>query len=293
MAIFDFLGDIFGGGGSSQLQQTIIPTGDLFSQAGAMLPQLAGSEIAYNAALAPGLTDVQLGVERQFDPNIAALREATSRSILDELSLGNTVPMELQDLITTNALQQLGTSGVGTSDAGKIFGARSLLSAGLDLAANRRNEALKAVRTSPLLGQLFQPRQPFGTTPGLTMAEDIRQVQAAQDQFANLQEAQRKSSFTSLLSTGARLLGMAGGAFLGSAGGPIGAIGGAAAGGQLAGSLFGGGGGGGGSILSGLGGLGSLIGGPQFGVGGGQLYGDDEGNVLQSTRAAPIRLAGF
>lgn len=273
MAIFDFLGDIFGGGGggSPGFQPTFLSTGDLFSQAGGMLPQLAGSEVAYNAALAgiPGATsipDVQLGVQEQiYGPAANQLQQETYQSVLDELRLGSSISPEMQDFVTQQTLQQLGSSGIGTADAGKIFGARSLLDVLPRILQDRQDRALGAVKALPTLEKLFPTRQPFGDTAGLTLAQDIGNTQAAKNNFGMLQERERKSSFTSLLSTGARLLGMAGGGFLGSAGGPLGTLAGITAGGEIAGSIFGGGQQrGGGSILEGLGGL---IGGPSRGIG--------------------------
>lgn len=253
-----FLDDIFGAftGQQAAPQQTIIPTSDLLGQAYGAATAAAPGVIAYNRALAPGLTEIQQGVQEQiFGPAAGALQKGYYQSVLDQLNLGGTVPQDLQDLITTNTLQQLGRSGVGATDLGKIFGARSLLSAGLDLAGQRRAEAGGAVGQLPLSRYTYQADRGF--TPS-EIGADIRGVQAAQDEYKNLQEDIRRQNFSSLLNTGGRILGTAAGAF----GGPLGA----SIGGSIGGSLFQG---------SRVGGR-PQIGGPQYGIGGGNL------NILSS-----------
>lgn len=270
MAIFDFLEGIGGalglggGGGSSGFQPTFLSTGDVFSQAGSLLPQLAASEVAYNEGFLP-LIGLQKRAEAEAYPGLAPLREDLIGRTADELSFGSRLSPEMENYLAQKTAEQLGASGIGGVDAGQRFGIRSLLSAGIDLGERRRAEAGGLIRSFPSLNQIFPTRQPFGDTAGLTLAQDIGNTQAAINNYGMLQERERKSSFTSLLSTGARLLGMAGGGFLGSAGGPLGTLAGITAGGEIAGSIFGGGQQrGGGSILDGLGGL---IGGPKRGIG--------------------------
>lgn len=217
-----FFDDILGAfsGAQSVPQQTIIPTDQLLGQASGLLTsQLAPATIAYNQALAGPLTDIQLGVERQYNPYAFDVRSGAYKSILDELNLGSSVPPELQDLITQKALEGATMSGLGTSNAGDIFGARSLLSAGLDLGRQRRMDALGAATSSPRLNELYQPKDPTGAI--FNLAQDIRGVQAAEDEYANIVENTRKQNFGKLLSTGFRIAGgIAGGIF----GGPGGAM---------------------------------------------------------------------
>lgn len=260
-----FLSDLFDSITNQQAtpQQTIIPTTDLLNQgyntATGMAPQVA----ALNAAYQPIITGNQLASENQvFGGAANQVQRGAYQSILDNLNLGNSVPTELQDLITTNTLQQLGTSGIGTADAGKLFGARSLLSAGLDLGASRRNEALRAAGMLP--SSSITP-QVQGIPDAMGIANAIQGEQAARDQFANIAENTRRENFSALINTGGRILGMIGGgvagAFLGNP--AMGVQAGGAIGGSLGGKTgvagYGtaqqsGGGGGGGftSILSGL-----------------------------------------
>lgn len=281
----DFFTDLFDSvtGQQAVPQQTIIPTSELLNQTYATMAGSAPGLINYNRAIAPGLMDVQLGVEKQYDPNIASLRTATTKSILDELNLGGTLGPELQEQVVRNALEGASSSGfgspVGLSSGGRGLVARDLGLTSLDLAQSRRGEALGAVRSSPSLSSLFTPQ---GIMAPETVASSIQGVQAAQDEYANLKEDIRRKNFSSLISTGFKIIGgVVGGAF----GGPAGAqMGMSAGGGVIQGSGVrgvnrgdsGGGGGGFSSILSGIGGMGGgggggSIGGPDYGIGSGSF----------------------
>lgn len=284
-SIFD---DFFGAltGQQAVPQQTIIPTGDLLGQAYRTAISQAPNIIAYNQALAPGLTDVQLGVERQFDPNVANLRAATSGAILNQLGLGEEISPELAANIRRTLLETGAATGFGVSPAGignvAIGTAREREARG----RARRAEAQGYVRSSPSLSSLYQPT---GILDPGAIAADIRGVQAAQDNLANLQEDIRRKNFSSLINTGGRIAGtVAGGIFGGGLGAQLGGqIGGSVFQGsgvrgyeapQQEGSLFG-------SLLNVFGG----IGGPQYGIGAGAQYVDPRtGRVLTSTRASPI-----
>lgn len=227
-----FFDDVFDSitGQQATPQQTIIPTSELltkgYSTAEALAPQVASLNKAYQ----PIITGNQLASEQQvFGDAANQLQRGTMQSFLDELNLGNSVSPELQDLITTNTLQQLGRSGVGSTDLGKLFGARSLLSAGLDLGRQRREDALRA--TGVLPSTSFRPPT-IGIPDPMNISSMIDQEQAARDNFANLQEDIRRENFSSLINTGGRILGgVAGGIF----GGPMGAQVGSSIGGSLGG----------------------------------------------------------
>lgn len=268
----DFFTDLFDSVTNQQAtpQQTIIPTSDLLSQSyGTLNSQIAPGILGFNQALAPGLTDVQLGVERQYDPNIATLRGATTKSILDELNLGGTLGLELQDQVIRNALEGNAASGFGVGQGGRGLVARDLGLTSLDLARQRRGEALGAVRSSPSLNSLFNTGAFSGMGAELAagVGADIRGVQAAQDEYANLVEDTRRKNFSALINTGGRIAGsVIGGIYGGGAGAQIGGNIGGSIGGQTgvrgvgqqqsqSSSPFT-------SILSG-------IGGPQYGIGSG------------------------
>lgn len=229
-----FFEDVFDAftGQKATPQQTLIPTNDLFGQTGQILTgQIAPQTIAYNQALAPALTDIQLGVESQYDPNAFALRSAYSKSILDNLGLGTSLPPEIQDLVVKNALEGSAASGFGVSQGGRGLVARDLGLTGLELSQNRRNEALNAVRSQRSLGDLYKPASLYGENAGLAIAGDLRDVQAQKDNYANLVEDTRRKNFASLLNTGGRIAGtVIGGIYGGGAGAQMG--------GQIGGSVI-------------------------------------------------------
>lgn len=233
-----FFEDVFDAftGQKATPQQTIIGTNDLLGQSGQLIQnQIVPQTLAYNQAIAPGLTDVQLGVERQYDPNAFALRSATTKSILDNLGLGSSLPPEIQDLVVRNALEGASASGFGASPGGRGLVARDLGLTGLDLGRSRRDEALKATRTQTPLDRLWNPQLPYGQSPGMALAGDLRDVQAAQDNYANLVEDTRRKNFASLLNTGGRIIGGIVGGVV-SSGSPQGIE----AGKSIGGSVFGG-----------------------------------------------------
>lgn len=212
-------------------QQTIIPTSDLISQTGALLPQLAGAEIAYNQALAPGIAGVKLGVANQFDPSLLALQRQGTAATLAQLGMGESLSPELTADIQRKLLETGSATGFGVSPAGI---GNVALQTGLEGEARgiaRRAEAQRAATTGlGIADSLYQTRSPFGAAPGLTLAGDIRGVQAAQDEMANLKEDIRRQNFSNLLSTGFRI---AGGVIGGIYGGAAGAQAGQAAGGGV------------------------------------------------------------
>lgn len=256
----NFFNDLFDSITNQQAtpQQTIIPTTDLLNQGYSTATGLAPQVAALNQAYQPIFTGNQLASENQvFGDAANQVQRGAYQSILDNLNLGNSVPADLQDLITTNTLQQLGQSGIGTADAGKLFGARSLLSAGLDLGASRRREALQA---SGMLPSSSYQAPSFGAPDPMGISNAIQGETAARDQYANIAENTRRNNFSALINTGGRILGTAVGAYFG---GPAGAQMGGSIGGSLGGKTGvagygtesqGGGSGGGGfsSILSGL-----------------------------------------
>lgn len=233
----NFLSDLFASVTNQQAtpQQTIIPTTDLLNRGYSTATGLAPQVAAFNQAYQPIITGNQLASENQvFGGAANQLQRGTYQSILDNLNLGNSVSPELQDLITTNTLQQLGQSGIGSADAGKLFGARSLLSAGLDLGAQRRAEALQA--TGRLPSSTMQP-QVQGIPDPTGISNAIQAEQAAMDQFANVAENTRRNNFSSLINTGTRILGMVAGGIIGAkTGDPVGGV---MAGGAIGGSILG------------------------------------------------------
>lgn len=225
-----------GGPGGVGFNYDLMSTQDLFDNAGGMLPGIAGYEVAYNQALQPGLTGVQLNAEQQIAPGTFDLRRGSIAARQRDLDLGYRLPPELQDLVLTNALQGLTSSGAGASNLGMLFGARSLAGAGLDRGEARIAAAERASQFRP---DYFTPRQPFGSTPGMLVAGDIRGREAAIIDQMNLQQqladaASQKASqdqsnmFTSLLGQAAGMMGGAsgGGGMMSMGGGGASTIGG-------------------------------------------------------------------
>lgn len=287
MAFFD---DLFGAitGQQTAPQQTIIPTDQLLAQSyGGLTSQVAPGIINFNAALAgvPGATSlpgIELGVTDQLSPDILRNLRGAQSSILDQLNLGTSMSPELQAEITRGLLSTNTASGFGAS-AGGVGGI--LYQTALDkerLGQQRRADALAAGGQGLQQGQSLYNTDLFsqlGVQQANQIAGDVRQVQAAQDELANVTENIRQQNFASLLNTGGRILGTAAGAVFG---GPAGAQ----IGGSIGGSIFQGGGvagqprrqsgGGGGFDLSSIlgmfggGGGGGPVGG---GIGGGSSFG--------------------
>lgn len=265
MGLFDFVGDIFGGGSAAAPPQ-IMSTQDLLGQTYGALQSTVPGVLAYNQALAPGLTDIQLGVQNQiFGPAANKLQQNTYQSILDQLNLGSQLPADVQQQVIQNALQSSGMSGFGVSPGGRGLVARDLGLTSLDLLNQRQNLALGAVNQLPLSHYQYQPS---GFMTPQDIAGDIRGVQAQQQQNEAMASAQKSNAFSNLFKTGLQIAGTVAGGFFG---GPVGAMAGGALG-TAAGGLFGGGSGGG-----------SAIGGPGAGIGsaGGSSVGSIFGSFLK------------
>lgn len=290
-----FLGDLFDSvtGQMATPQRTIIPLSEQLAQGGSLLQsQILPQNIAYNQALAPAMTDLQLGVQNQiFGPAANQLQRGTYQSILDQLNLGESLSPGLTADINRKLLESGAATGFGATPAGTGNIILQTALEGERRGQMRRNEALGAVGQLPVSRYQFQPQDVTGALLGLSSG--VQQEQAARDELANVTEDIRRKNFSALINTGTKIAGMvAGGIF--SGGNPM-AI---QAGGNIGGSLLGssgvagmGGGGGTGfaSILSGLQG----IGGPQYGIGSRTYFpgGGQEG--FNVSRAQSVNLAGF
>lgn len=295
----NFLSDIFDAvaGQSAAPQRTIIPTNELLQQSyGALGSQVAPGLLAFNQALAPGLTDVQLGVTNQLDPSILGNLRGANQSILDQLNLGSSMSPELQAEITRGLLATNAATGFGASAGGT---GNVLYQTALDkqnLRRQRQQDALGAGVTGlGLSNRLYNPATYTGMGADIAqnIGADIRGVQAAQDELANIQEDTRRRNFSNLLNTGGKIAGTIFGAATGIPGA-------SQIGGNIGGSFFQGGGvagygqqqapGGFTSILSGIGG----IGGPQYGIGSRNYLLGGGGEAFPVVRAQGVNLgSGF
>lgn len=234
MAFFE---DLFQGltGQQATPQQTIIPVNDLVNQTyGTLNTGVAPGLVGFNQALAPGLTDVQLGVTNQIDPSILANYRGANKSILDQLNLGGGLGEELQNQVITNALQGNAATGFGVGNGGRGLVARDLGLTSLDLIRQRQADALNAGTTGlGVSSNIYNPSRytQLGAELSQGIAGRIQGEQAARDELANVTEDIRRKNFASLINTGGRILGTGlGAAFGGAAGAQIG--------GNIGGSLF-------------------------------------------------------
>ena len=116
-----FLDDLFDSFTNQQAvpQQTIIPTNDLFGQAfGTLNSTVAPGILGFNQALAPGLTDVQLGVTNQLDPSILGNYRGANQAFLDQLNMGESLSPALSADITRKLLETNAATGFGASPGG-------------------------------------------------------------------------------------------------------------------------------------------------------------------------------
>lgn len=273
-----FLGDTFNAitGQQSVPQQTFIPINEqlnnAYSTATGQIPNFA----AYNNALQPVETGLQLNNQSQiFGPAANQLQKNTYQSILDQINLGSQLPADVQQQVIQNALQGSAASGFGVSPGGRGLVAKDLGLTSLDLLNQRQAAALGAVNQLPSSHYQYTPQGQAGIdVGGILNAQSAYQAQ--QDNYANLQENIRQKNFSNLLNTGGKILGtVAGGIFGGAAGAQIG--------GQIGGSLVQGGGvagydqqqsgGGGGGFSSLLSLFGNHKGGGSYGNGSGGFFG--------------------
>lgn len=257
-----FLDDFLGSFTNQQAapQQTIIPTNQLFGQAfGTLNSTVAPGILGFNQALAPGLTDVQLGVTNQLDPNILGNYRGANQAYLDQLNMGESLSPALSADITRKLLETGAATGFGASPGGIGRVALQTALEGEARGRQRRADAFSAGTTGmQISNQLYDPDlySQLGLKQANMLAGDIRDVQAQQDNLANVTENIRRNNFSSIMNTGGRILGMIGGGFIGSAlGNPVGGV---QAGGAAGGSIFGGG-------VQGYGQ--NAIGGPNYGIG--------------------------
>lgn len=142
--------------------------------------QAAGINVDYANAVAPGYARAQRKAEDIYDPNQAKLREATTSSILQQLSLGSALPADVQQQVIQNALQGSSASGFGLSNGGRGLVAKDLGLTSLDLLNDRQDRAAKYTRSAPGPNELFSPTDFI--TPA-DIADMIIGNQTSQNQF--------------------------------------------------------------------------------------------------------------
>lgn len=184
MGMFGGGGGMGGGGGVPMYRAPTMSTADLFSQAGGMLPGLAGYEVDYNRALLP-LAGIQSQYQDIITPGSSALRAQALAQRQANLDLGYRLPPDLIDLVNTTFLQGRPIGSKGPSPLDVMYGRRSLAGAGLDRGEFNLAQAERASAFQPY----FNPRQPFGDATGMTIMGDIRGREALENNLLNLNVA--------------------------------------------------------------------------------------------------------
>lgn len=193
--------------------------GDLIQQTQANVPAAADLDASFNARLAPQLMDTQLGVERQYDPNAAAVRSGASHAILDQLNLGGSLPPDVQAAILQAGFQTGQGAGVGPSGAGRNLVARDIGTTSQDLLNQRIGQAANWARSGPSLNQLYSPT--VDITPGSMMGFNTARTNAQNnyDQMvAQLKTANDFNAINTPIQIGSAAAGTAVGSAFGTTG---------------------------------------------------------------------------
>lgn len=235
-----FLTDIFNSftGQQPTPQSTIIDTNQMLQGGLGTLQGLTPQLNAISGQLGAGMTANQLANENSiFGPAANQLQQGAYSSILDQLNMGENLSPALTNDITRKLYESGAASGFGTTNAGRGNIILQTGLAGEQRGQQRRNEALRAVGLLPSSTSQYNPNPLDVLGQGSQIGADIRNVQAAQDNYKNTVEQIKADNFSSLLNTGTRLLGGVAGGFIGAAtGNPVG---GAMAGMTVGGSVFG------------------------------------------------------
>lgn len=274
MAGFDFLGGMLGQRDIPEYR-AVSPEQKVAAMRGSVGP-LADVNIAWNNRLAPAYARNSNVVEDIYDPTQRPLREATSKSILDELNLGGSLSQDDQDMVIQKALQGNVASGFGVSPGGRGLVARDLGLRAQDLRDKRIGTAANYTLATPKGYQMYQPQTITDPTDVANWMSEDAANENSYNTFSSLLQSQNDKN--------------AAGGILGMAGSIFGGIGGMTGGGTGGGGIGGimGGGGGGGAAAGGIGGSGG-----QGGFGGlfGGLFGG--GGTPSSVKAGTVTDAEF
>lgn len=213
----DLFSGLFGGltGQQPTPQSTIIDTRQMLQGGLNQLQDVTPQLNTISGQLGAGMTKNQLANESTiFGPSANQLQQQTYSSILDQLKMGESLSPELTNDITRKLYESGAASGFGASSAGR---GNVILQTGLEgekRGMQRRNEALNAVGLLPSSRSQYNPNPLDVLGQGEALGNDIREVQQAKDDYANEVQQIKANNFTSLLNTGAKLLGI--GASLGT-----------------------------------------------------------------------------
>lgn len=204
----------------SFLGQSEIPEAPQIATLGQAMRRLAGKadmiaapNVNFNRELLPALMDIQLGVEKQYDPGIAALREATTKAYADQLALGGQLPSDVLQSILQAGFERNNLTGLGSSGAGRNLVARDIGKSTLELLMDRINGAGNWVRGSPLPDQLSHPINDI--TPGVALGYDTAR-ENAMNAYRNYVSQIRSQNTANLVKTPIMLGSQAAGTVLGA-----------------------------------------------------------------------------
>lgn len=159
--------------------QKYLSGSDVAGSVAAAAPGVGAANLAYNQAMAPGMARLNRQVEDIYDPNQGGLREATTKSILDQLNLGGQLPPDVQEAVLRAGFEKGAAGGLGGSLAGRNLVGRDLGLTSLDLLNKRIGTAAGYTRSAPRPNELYQPQ-----TTGFTPA-DVGSIEIANNNAQN------------------------------------------------------------------------------------------------------------
>lgn len=151
----------------------------MLAKVAAAAPGVGAANLAYNEAMAPGMARLNRQVENIYDPNQGGLREATTKSILDQLNLGGELPPDVQAAVLRAGFEKGQSGGLGGSFAGRNLVGRDLGLTSLDLLNKRIGTAAQYTRSAPTPGALYSP-QNIGFQPS-----DVGSIEIANQNAQN------------------------------------------------------------------------------------------------------------
>lgn len=148
-----------------------------------LTPEIAGINTDFNNLIGPAYARLGRNVENIYDPNQGALREATTKRILDDVQNPYSLPPELAALFKQSANQTRGATGLGASEAGRFNMLKTLGLDTLGFGENRINRAASFTRSAPLPNQLFQPITSMTPADATSLAVGVNEAQNAQNMY--------------------------------------------------------------------------------------------------------------
>lgn len=153
-------------------EQNYLSSSDIAGSVAAAAPGIGAANLAYNQAMAPGMARLNRQVEDIYDPNQGNLREATTKSILEQLGLGGELPPDVQAAVLRAGFEKGQAGGIAGTRGGRNLVGRDLGLTSLDLLNKRIGTAAQYTRSAPTGSQLYQT-QDIGFKPSDVASIDI------------------------------------------------------------------------------------------------------------------------